>query len=110
MHYANVRLGYNGRHLFADLYGEIDHHSAVSIRQTIDAELFRLRPEMLILNLEGISFMDSSGLGLVIGRVKAAEHLGATVKVSGASAATMRIFSLSGLERLGNLKIEGAYS
>ena len=46
----------------------------------------------------------------IIGRVKAAEHLGATVKVSGASAATMRLFSLSGLERLGNLKIEGAYS
>lgn len=107
MHHANVRMGYNGHQLFADVYGEIDHHGASVIREAIDRELFRLRPDMLILNLEGISFMDSSGLGLVIGRVRAAEQLGATVKVSGASAATMRIFSLSGLERLGNLKIEG---
>ena len=47
--------------------GEIDHHTASAIRQGIDATLFEKRPKKLLLDLSAVSFMDSSGLGLIMG-------------------------------------------
>ena len=45
------------------LVGEIDHHSAVSVRSDIDGLIFDIRPKKMVLDLSDISFMDSSGLG-----------------------------------------------
>ena len=48
--------------------GEIDHHSAVATRTEIDAIIFRNRPKILEMDLSNVGFMDSSGVGLVMGR------------------------------------------
>lgn len=81
------------------LGGEIDHHSAVRVRSDIDALLYRLRPKKLELVLSDIGFMDSSGLGLVMGRYALAGELGCEFSVVDPSPAIMRIFRLAGMER-----------
>ena len=66
----SVRTETNGKILTAYLDGEIDHHSAKNMRETIDAAIAELMPEMLVLDFKDVSFMDSSGIGLVMGRYK----------------------------------------
>ena len=83
--------------------GEIDHHTAASIRQGIDATLFEKRPSKLILDLSAVSFMDSSGLGLIMGRYSVMKELGGDMTVWNPSPETRAILTLAGMERLVNI-------
>lgn len=67
---SNVRFGESPGGLVAYLSGEIDHHSAQMLRQEIDARLQTRMPDTLTLDLGGVSFMDSSGIGLILGRAR----------------------------------------
>ena len=80
--------------------GEIDHHTAAAIRQGIDATLFEKRPSKLILDLSAVSFMDSSGLGLIMGRYSVMKELGGDMTVWNPSPETRAILTLAGMERL----------
>ena len=80
--------------------GEIDHHSAVTIRNGIDALLFEKRPTQLRLDLSGVNFMDSSGLGLIMGRLSVMKALGGHLLLLNPSRETQNILSLAGMERL----------
>ena len=82
------------------LEGEIDHHSAVSVRGEIDRLIYQTRPQRLELELSRIGFMDSSGLGLVMGRYALMRDLGGELAVIDPSPAILRIFKLAGMERL----------
>ena len=84
----------------AFLSGEIDHHSAPRIRERIDSQLNTLRPENLILDFSGVTFMDSSGVGLVMGRYKNALQLNCKTSVCGLRERDLRIMKMSGLEKL----------
>ena len=83
-----------------ELQGEIDHHSAVGVRADMDALIYRMRARKVELVLSGIGFMDSSGLGLVMGRYTLVKELGGAFAVVDPSPAIMRIFKLAGMERL----------
>lgn len=80
--------------------GEIDHHTAVSIRTGIDALLFERRPSRLVLDLSAVTFMDSSGLGLIMGRFGVMRELGGSVCVRDPSPETRSILALAGMERM----------
>ena len=84
----------------AFLSGEIDHHSAPKIREKIDSHLNSLKPESLILDFSGVTFMDSSGVGLVMGRYKNAKQLNCSTCVCGLRERDLRIMKMSGLEKL----------
>ena len=86
------------------LIGEIDHHSAVGVRSDIDGLIFELRPQKVVLNLSEISFMDSSGLGLIMGRYSLIKDLGGTLSLRAPTVAVMKILTLAGMERM--IKIE----
>lgn len=86
------------------LMGEIDHHSAVSVRSEIDALIFDLRPSKVVLDLSEISFMDSSGLGLIMGRYALIKDFGGTLSLRAPTVAVMKILTLAGMERM--IKIE----
>lgn len=105
---AYVKMGYDGRYLYADIYGELDHHGVKEVREVIDEQLYQFRPTMFVMNFGQVAFMDSSGLGLVVGRAKVAEDLHCMVRVVNVSPRIMKIFALAGLERLSCIKIEGA--
>ena len=82
------------------LIGEIDQHSAVSVRSDIDGLIFESRPKKVVLDLSEISFMDSSGLGLIMGRYALIKDLGGTLSLRAPTVAVMKILSLAGMERM----------
>lgn len=97
---VKIEIGEGEKELTAHIIGDIDHHSAAEIREAIDLETERLRPEMIILDFSDVTFMDSSGIGLVMGRYKAAKAYGGKITVSGASSQIKKVMKLAGLERL----------
>lgn len=99
-----VETDFTDNVLTAKLYGEIDHHKAGSIRNKIDSQTESLRPKELHLDFTGVSFMDSSGIGLIMGRYRQVSLIGGTLKVINVPKALHKIMSLSGLDSLGVLK------
>lgn len=93
-----------GEFLTVRIRGEIDHHTAAEIRTGMDTLLLERRPARLYLDLSCVSFMDSSGLGLIMGRYAVMKELGGELVVLDPSPETMTILSLAGMERL--LRIE----
>ena len=102
----NVEFSENGTVLTASLFGEIDHHVAKEQREAIDSMLFRKKPELLVLDFSAVSFMDSSGIALIIGRADIADGLGCKIGVKGLTAILKKLVKLSGVEKLKNLTIE----
>lgn len=93
----------NGGVLEILLSGDLDHHSArcaiPEISRIIDSEL----PINLTLDFSGISFMDSSGIAIVIGSYKKATALGATFKVINVPRQAYKVFSAAGICKLINI-------
>lgn len=94
----------SGKCLTVYLEGDIDHHNARTVRSRIDTKIYIQRPEELILDLSRVNFMDSSGLGLILGRYTKAVELGILFKVANPSPQIRKILDLAGTERL--IKIE----
>ena len=84
---------------------EIDHHTAVGIRAAIDKAIGEEKPSVVAIDFSAVEFMDSSGIGLIIGRVGAAERIGAVVEISGLSDTQRRLARMAGLEKLSGLII-----
>ena len=89
-----------GSLLTVRIRGEIDHHTAAHIRQGIDGLLYEQRPRKFLLDLSAVGFMDSSGLGLIMGRLALIRELGGEMVVWNPSPETRSIMSLAGMERL----------
>ena len=84
---------------------EIDHHTAKPAREKIDRVLFEKKPQVLVLDFSGVEFMDSSGLGLIMGRAECAAAVGACVRVEGLSPTLLRLLRIAGLDRVKNLTV-----
>jgi stage II sporulation protein AA (anti-sigma F factor antagonist) len=96
----NLILLYKEEVLIAKLLSEIDHHSAVSVRERIDSALYKELPKTLIFDLSEVNFMDSSGLGLVLGRYAKAKEIGTAVQIKNPSKRTEKIFHMAGTDKL----------
>ena len=97
-------LTYKNGTVTAKLSGEIDHHIAPKLRAEIDSKCEALRPARLILDFGGISFTDSSGIGLVMGRYRMISLLGGRLEVVNVPEHMKKIFILSGLGNRGVMK------
>lgn len=84
----------------AHLSGEIDHHNASELRSEIDNTLEQTHPEELILDFGEVTFMDSSGIGLVMGRCKLMKALGGKVTVNNTPVQIKKVMKLAGLDML----------
>ena len=100
-----VSFSKNGRTLTAHISAEIDHHTARRMREKIDERLFYEKPDTLIIDFSAVRFMDSSGLGLILGRVERTDSLSATVRIVGLSDSLYKLVRLAGLERVKNLSV-----
>lgn len=78
---ANVRFQSAGETLYAYLAGEIDHDSARQLREQIEQRVDACMPTLLVLNMAGICFMDSSGVGLILGRQRQMQTSGGRLRV-----------------------------
>ena len=91
---------YTGTVLKIKLRGEIDHHSAVAVRTAIDDMIRSKRPCELVVDMSAVDFMDSSGLGLIMGRYALMKEIGGLLRVADPSPATEKIMKLAGMERI----------
>ncbi|MGQ7864652.1 anti-sigma F factor antagonist [Bacillus sp. WC2502] len=82
------------------LTGELDHHSAETLRQQVTNYLETEDICHIVLNLADLTFMDSSGLGVILGRYKEIKQLGGEMVVCAISPAVNRLFDMSGLFKI----------
>ncbi|MFR1707599.1 MAG: anti-sigma F factor antagonist [Clostridium sp.] len=82
------------------LQGELDHHSAEEVRTRVDDILDKDKYKTLIFNFSGVNFMDSSGIGAVIGRYKKMSLRGGKVCLTNVTPTVKRIFELSGMFKI----------
>lgn len=99
-----MRTAYENGVLTAFLDGEIDHDAAAKIRTRVDSTAESLKPRVLCLDFKDVGFMDSSGVGLVMGRYRAMKLMGGTLRVVNVPDRLYRIFAMSGIEGLGVLR------
>ena len=90
--------------LVALLSGEIDHHQVAPIRESIDEKIEQENPKELVLDFTDISFMDSSGIGLIMGRYKKMRTLGGVLSIKNPSPNTLRVLKLAGMDRLAKIE------
>ncbi len=86
--------------LFVKLDGEIDHHSATDIRQKIDEMILKNRPHCLVADLSDIDFMDSSGLGLVLGRFRKMKDIKGNMIIVNPSDRILCMLKMCGVDKL----------
>ncbi len=94
-----MRLNFEtiNQNLIVRLDGELDHHTAEEIRQKVDKEIDKNNSKNIIFDLSNMNFMDSSGIGVVIGRYKKVSKLGGQAAVVNVNSRIDRIFKMSGL-------------
>lgn len=81
----------------AFLSGEIDHHTSKSLRRELDSEIERVHPEKLFIDFGKVTFMDSSGIGFIMGRYKLLSSLGGKITIKNTPPHLKRVMRLSGL-------------
>ena len=99
---SNQKVTYErrGEDLIIHIHGEIDHHSAVIVRTSIDEEIIVSQPKQVLLELSAVDFMDSSGLGLIMGRYALVKRYGGKLAVLDPSPAVQKMMNLAGMERM----------
>ena len=101
---ARVSVSMGGNDMLCSIHGYIDHHNARVIRMQIDDELYKQRPRKLTLDLSRVEFMDSSGLGLILGRFNKASEIGTEFTLLNPADSVRKILDVAGIARL--IKIE----
>lgn len=81
------------------LYGEIDHHCARGLSDSIDFKIRRHSPSRLVLDFGGVSFMDSSGLAIVMGRRKLMANYDGKVELRHLCGAAKKVFDMAGISK-----------
>ena len=96
-----VKFELHNNRLVAFIEGDIDHHTAKDIRESIDQYVEKYNPKLLVLDFKAVQFMDTSGIGLIMGRFKLMSALKGTLKVINVPSNLTRMVKLSGLGSLG---------
>jgi len=96
----NINCIERNGNLVVKIMGEIDHHSADEIRTTAEREYFRSGAKNMIFDFAHVSFMDSSGIGVIIGRYKELKKAGGKVFAINIGPEISRIFDISGLRKI----------
>ena len=94
------RISFDNRTMTVQLFGEIDHHSARLIREQTDRLIHQKKPRELRLDFSSVSFMDSSGIGLIMGRYRMMGLYGGYLKAVNVPRELEKLMLLSGLGTL----------
>ncbi len=98
-----VSIEVNGNTMTARLSGELDHHHTQKLREEIDRSVQKEHPSRLILNFAGVEFMDSSGIGLVLGRYRLMQEREGSLALCAMPPHIRRVMRVAGIA---NLEIE----
>jgi stage II sporulation protein AA (anti-sigma F factor antagonist) len=86
--------------LIIRLVGELDHHTAEKLRQQVEQIIEQEGVRHILLSLAELTFMDSSGLGVILGRYKQITQLGGKMIICSISPSIYRLFELSGMFKI----------
>ena len=89
------------------LPSEIDHHNSEELRRESDHLIERNHIRYVIFDFKETDFMDSSGIGLVMGRYRLMQELGGELRVTGVPSHIRKVMRLSGLDKLAVMEPEG---
>lgn len=92
------------------LEGELDHHTADELRNKVNDTMEKEAIHHILLNLGKLQFMDSSGLGVILGRYKKIASLGGEMVVCSISPAVRRLFEMSGMFKIIRLEEDEEYA
>lgn len=97
-----MQLGFKliNRTLIVNMSGEIDHHTSQDIRNTIDEHIDRENAKNVIFDFSNVTFMDSAGIGIIIGRYKKVSPYGGKVAIAGARPHIKRMLEISGVLKI----------
>ena len=100
----SIKLEFFDNKLTVKIAGEIDHHSAADFRKQIDKFINEKKPKKLILDFSEVNFMDTSGIGFIMGRFKITCNLGIKLKVINIPKKLEKLVQISGIKNLGILE------
>lgn len=101
-----VRVEHGEKTITIKLSGEIDHHTAKNLREEIDRCAKTYSPTLLIMDFKGVEFMDSSGIGLVLGRYRLMQELEGSLRLVNMPTHLRKVMRVAGIENL-NISIDG---
>ena len=87
----------HNRMLTVALSGDIDHHRVKGLVQDLEREIDEVLPRQLIVDCAGITFMDSSGIGVVLGRYRRMSESGGKLRMGGMSIYAEKILRMAGV-------------
>ena len=90
--------------LLLQITEEIDHHFAEEIRRKADYEITRYMPRKVIFDFNKVTFMDSAGIGMLIGRYKVAKMLGGTIELINVKPSIKKVLEMSGVLKIVPIK------
>ncbi|NLC87489.1 MAG: anti-sigma factor antagonist [Clostridiaceae bacterium] len=96
----NVNYEQKNKLLLLEITEEIDHHTSEKIRRRADNEITRYMPRKVIFDFSNVTFMDSAGIGVVLGRYKMIKMLGGTLELKNVSLNLKKIFEMSGITKI----------
>lgn len=96
----NVKHFIEDRLLVFEITEELDHHTCEIIRRRADYEIQRFMPKRVVFDFNRVVFMDSAGIGLVMGRYKAVNALGGKLEMMNVRDNLKRVFEMSGILKL----------
>lgn len=88
------------KQLFIEITEDIDHHVAEKIRRKIDEQITRYMPRKTIFDFSRVTFMDSAGIGMIIGRYKMMKLIGGSLEIVNVGNQTKRILEMSGIGKI----------
>lgn len=96
----NIGLEHVDRLLIVKIDGDIDHHTCEEIRSKIDKEISLKNPKSILFDMEDVGFMDSSGIGVLIGRYKLININGGKAGMSNVKPPIKRLCEICGLQKI----------
>ena len=86
--------------LYIQITEEIDHHSTQIIRRKMDNEITRFLPRKVIFDFSNVAFMDSAGIGMLLGRYKVIKMLGGQLELMNVNKQIEKVFEISGILKI----------
>ena len=93
----NVTYDNENRILKLQMTEEIDHCMAEKIRSKADFEIQKYLPQEVLMDFENVSFMDSAGIGMILGRYKTTKMIGGTFNITNVKPSLRKVLEMSGI-------------
>ena len=101
-----VEFNKEDKNLIFRLTEDIDQHTVEKVRRKMDNEIKGYIPRKVVFDFSNISFMDSAGIGMVLGRYKLAKMLNGNLEIINVNKSMKKIFDMSGVSRIIDIKEE----